>query len=60
MVDMKRRRRELTVSGEEGNGGTLRASTTSSANTVDVILRVIGVVIVQHVSDVAHVLKEMG
>lgn len=48
----------LTVSGEEGNGGTLRASTASTANTVDVILRVVRVVVVQHMSDVANIFNE--
>lgn len=48
----------LTVSGEEGDGGTRLASTTSTTNTVDVILRVVGVVIVEHMSDIAHILNE--
>lgn len=47
----------LTVSGEERNGRALGAGTTSTSNPVDVILRVIGVVVVQHVSDVANVLS---
>ena len=50
----------LTVSGEEGDGGTHLASTASTANTVDVILRVVGVVIVQHVSNVANILNKYG
>lgn len=48
----------LTVSGEESNGSTLRTGTTSSADTMDVILGVVGVVIVEHVSNVAHILFE--
>ena len=47
----------LTVSGEEGNGSTLRTGTTSSADTMDVILGVVGVIIVEHVSNVAHIFK---
>lgn len=49
---------KLTVSGEKGDGSTLGASTTSSANSVDIILRVVGVVIVQDVSNVSHILSE--
>lgn len=44
-----------TVSGEEGNGGTLGTSTAGTTNTVDIVLRVVGVVVVEHVSDVAHI-----
>ena len=46
----------LTVSSEKGNGGTLRAGTTSTTNSVDVILRVVGIIVVQHVSDIANIL----
>lgn len=48
----------LTVSGEEGDGSTLLASTTSTTNTVNVILRVVGIVIVEHMCNVAHILKD--
>jgi hypothetical protein len=50
----------LTVSSEEGYGGTIRAGTASSANTVDVILRIVGIIVVQNMSDVANILKEKG
>lgn len=56
----KRMGQLLTVSGEEGDGGTHLTSTASTANTVDVILRVVGVVIVQHVSNVANILNKYG
>ncbi len=46
---------ELTFSSEEGNGGTLGTSTTSTTNTVNIVLRVVGIVIVQDMSDVAHI-----
>lgn len=58
MVDGEINEEILTVSGEEGNGSTLLAGTTSTTNTVDVILRVVGVVIVEHMCNVAHILKE--
>lgn len=44
-----------TLSSEEGDGGTLGTGTTSSTNTVDIVLRVVGVVVVQHMSDVANI-----
>jgi len=46
----------LTVSCEKGDGRPLGTGATSSPNAVDVVLRVIGIVIVEHMSDVAHVL----
>lgn len=49
---------KLTVSGKEGDGCALGAGTASSANTVDVILRVVGVIIVQHMSNVAHIFEQ--
>lgn len=51
---------ELTVSGKKGNGGTLLASTTSTTNTVDIVLRIVGVVIVEHMRNVAHILNSIG
>ncbi len=48
-----------TVSGEKDNGSAICTGTAGSANSVDIILRVVGVIIVQHVSDVAHVFKSM-
>lgn len=46
---------QLTISGKEGDGSALGAGTASTTDTVDVILRVVGVVVVQHVGDVANV-----
>ena len=46
-----------TVSGEERDGCALGAGTASSTNTMDIILRIVGVVIVDHVSNVAHIFK---
>jgi hypothetical protein len=48
---------KLTVSGEESNGGTLGSSTASSADTMNIILRVVGIVIVEHMSNVANIFK---
>ena len=48
-------KKKLTVSGEEGDccsGGTGAAS---SANAMHVVFGVIGIVIVQHMSDIANV-----
>lgn len=47
----------LTVSGEQGNGGTLSARTAGSTNTVNIVLRIVRVVIVKHMSDVANIFK---
>lgn len=47
--------RKLTVSGEESDGSPIGTSTASSTNTMNVIFRVVGVVIVQHMSDVANI-----
>ena len=44
-----------TVCSEEGDGSTSLTSTTCTTDTVDVILRVVGIVIVQHMSDIANV-----
>ena len=46
-----------TVSGEERDGGTLSTGTTSTADSVDIVLRVVGVVIVEDMSNVANILK---
>lgn len=57
-------RQELTIRGEERNGRASRAGTTSTSDSVDVILRVIGVIVVQHMGNVPNVLiareKERG
>lgn len=45
----------LTISGKEGNGGTVRSGTAGTTNTMDIILRVIGVIVVEHMGDVAHI-----
>lgn len=46
---------KLTVSGKESNGCASGSGTTSTTNTVDVVLRVIGVVVVEHMGDVANI-----
>lgn len=46
---------KLTVSGEERNGSSVLASTAGTTNTVDVILRVVRIVVVQHMGDVANI-----
>lgn len=46
-----------TVSSEERDGRALATSTSSAADTMDVVLGVVGVVIVEHVSNVLDVLN---
>jgi hypothetical protein len=48
----------LTLSSKERNGRARRAGTTSTSDSVDVILRVIGVVIVYDMSDVPNIFSE--
>jgi len=48
----------LTVSGEEGDGGTLLAGTSGTSNAVNVVLGVVWVVIVDDVSNVADILRK--
>lgn len=47
---------QLTVSGEERDSRSIGTSSASTANTVNIILRVVGVVVVQHMCDVANIL----
>ena len=47
---------EHTVSGKESNRSSLGASTTSTTNTMDIILRVVRVVIVEHMGNVSDIL----
>lgn len=49
-----------TLCSEQGDSGTVSASTTSSTNTMDIILRVVGIVIVQNMGDIANILKSKG
>lgn len=46
-----------TISSEEGDGSASAASTTSTANAMHVVLRVVGVIIVENVSDVLDVFQ---
>lgn len=46
---------QLTVSGEQRNGSSVLASTAGTTNTVDVVLRVVRVIVVQHMGDVANI-----
>lgn len=50
----------LTLSREERDGGTFGTSTTGSPNAMNIVLRVVRVVIVQHMGDVTNILKEKG
>lgn len=50
------RQGRLTVSSEECDSSTLGACTAGTANAVDVVLRIIWIVIVEHMGNVAHVL----
>lgn len=45
----------LTVSGEESDGRSLRTSSASTTNSVNIILRIVGIVVVQHMGDVANI-----
>ena len=47
----------LTLSGEQRNGTSVGTGTTGTTNAVNVVFRVVRVVIVQHMGDVANVLK---
>lgn len=49
--------KELTVSGKEGYGCAFSPSSSGSADAVDIVLRVVGVVIVEHMSDISDILK---
>ena len=46
---------KLTLSGEESDGGALTSSAASTANAMDVVLRVVRVIIVEHMSNVLDV-----
>ena len=48
---------QLTLCSEKSDGGTVSASTTSSTNAVNIVLRVVGVIIVEHMGNVANILK---
>jgi len=43
------------VSSEEGDGGTMSTSTSCTTNPMDVILRIVGIVIVQNMGDVTNI-----
>lgn len=47
----------LTLCGEQGDRSSLGARTTSTANAMNVVFRVVRIVIVQHMGDVADVWK---
>jgi hypothetical protein len=49
---------ELTVSGEECNGRAILPSSSGSADAVNIILRVVGIVIVEHMSDISNILND--
>ena len=47
--------RKLTLSGEESDSSAFASSATSTANAMDIVLRVVWVVIVEHMSNVLDV-----
>jgi hypothetical protein len=52
----KRREKEtLTICGEEGNGGANSSCTTGPANTVNIVLRIVWIVIVDHMRNIANI-----
>lgn len=56
LADVVKGRNELlTICGEEGNSSTHSTGTASTTDAVNVVLRVIRVVVVEHMSDVLHV-----
>ena len=50
----------LTVSSEEGNGCTLRASPTCPTNAMDVVFRIVGIVIIENMRDVFDILQGLA
>lgn len=46
---------QLTISSKEGDGSSICTGTTSSTNTMNIILRIVRVVIVEHMSNVADI-----
>jgi len=50
----------LTISGKQSDGSAFGTGTTGTTNAVDVVLRVVGVVVVQHMRDVADVFVEVS
>lgn len=49
---------QLTLCREEGDGGSLRTGTTGSPNAMDVVLRIVRIVVVQHMGNVTDILRE--
>lgn len=54
-VAFERKQGKHTFSCEQCNGSTLRPSATSTPNTVDVVFRVVGVVIVEDMSNILDI-----
>ena len=50
--------RKLTISGEERDRSAVSSCPTGSANAMNVVLGVVGIVIVQHMANVAYILNE--
>ena len=46
-----------TLSGEQRDSSTHGSSTTSTSNTMNIVLRIIGIIVVQHMSDVFDILS---
>jgi hypothetical protein len=49
---------KLTLGGEEGDGRAFLASSPGSPDAVDIVFRVVGVVIVEDMSDIADIFKD--
>ena len=49
---------ERTVSSKEGDGSAVGTGTSSSSNTMNIILRIVWIVIVEDVCDIAHIFKQ--
>jgi hypothetical protein len=47
----------LTLCCKEGDGGSLSPCTSRSANAVNIIFRVVGVIVVEDMSDIANILR---
>lgn len=48
----------LTVSCEECDGSASLSSTTCSTNTMNIVLRIVGIIVIQNVSDITDILNE--
>lgn len=56
----ERRRTGLTVSGEQRDRSTRRSSTTSTTDTMNVVFRVVGIVIIEDMSNVLDIFNRVS